>query len=146
MARIGDSARPRGVSVCRVWVVVVLAALVAGMVPTSAQAMSASAYTTNINGHSVFQFGIGGGGLLSALAPTSVESGTRPLGVAISPDAKSVYVADGGSEMVSQYDVGPGGLVSPKSPASLSGPRREGRHERPEASIQTLASAGLGRD
>jgi DNA-binding beta-propeller fold protein YncE len=79
--------------------------------------MSASAYTTNINGHIVFQFGIGAGGLLSALA--AVESGARPLGVAISPDAKSVYVANGGSEMVSQYDVGPRGVLSHKAPATV---------------------------
>jgi DNA-binding beta-propeller fold protein YncE len=97
----------------------VLAALVAGIVPTSAQAMYASAYTTNIHGHNVFQFGIGAGGLLSALAPATVESGTRPLGVAISPDATSVYVADGGSEMISQYDVGPGGVLTPKTPATV---------------------------
>ena len=119
MARIGDAARLRGVSGCRVWVVAVLAAPLVGLVPASARAMSASAYTTNVNGHSVFQFGIGAGGLLSALAPTTVESGTRPLGVAISPDAKSVYVADGGSETVSQYEVGPGGVLSPRAPATV---------------------------
>ena len=57
-----------------------LAGLLAGFAPPSAQAMSASAYVTDINGHAVFQFGLGPGGLLSALAPATVEAGTRRSG------------------------------------------------------------------
>jgi DNA-binding beta-propeller fold protein YncE len=49
-----------------------------------------------------------------------VSAGKAPLGIAVSPDGRSVYVADGGSNAVSQYDVGPGGALSPKSPATVS--------------------------
>ena len=38
----------------------------------------------------------------------------------MSPDGRSVYVANGGSDTVSQYDVGPGGVLSPKSPATVA--------------------------
>jgi DNA-binding beta-propeller fold protein YncE len=83
--------------------------------------MSAAAYVTDLNGSQVFQFGLGAGGLLSALSPASLETGKSPIGVAVSPDGKSVYVADfyifGG---VSQYDVGAGGLLSQKTPKTVA--------------------------
>ncbi len=103
----------------RVWGIGALAGLLAGFVPASAQAMTTSAYVTNLNGHNVFQFGLGPGGLLSALVPATVEAGTRPLGVAVSPDGRSVYVANAGGESVSQYDAGAGGLLSAKTPATV---------------------------
>ncbi len=96
-----------------------LAALTAGLAPASGQAMSAGAYVTDVNAHAVFQLGIGTGGLLTALAPATVEAGEAPVGVAVTPDGKSVYVADfdGG---VSQYDVGAGGLLTAKTPATVT--------------------------
>jgi DNA-binding beta-propeller fold protein YncE len=119
VARIAGAGTWRGVLACRVWGVAVLAGLLAGFAPASAQAASASAYVTDVNGHTVFQFGLGPGGLLSALAPATVEAGTSPIGVAISPDGKSGYVADFGGG-VSQYDVGAGGLLAAKTPPSVT--------------------------
>lgn len=43
------------------------------------------------------------GGLLSGLAPVSVEAGTHPYAVAVSPDGRDAYVANYGSESVSQF-------------------------------------------
>jgi DNA-binding beta-propeller fold protein YncE len=83
--------------------------------------MPTGAYATNTNGQNLFQFGIGSDGLLSALSPASLQTGKSPVGVAVSPDGRSVYVADfylyGG---VSQFDVGAGGLLSPKTPVTVA--------------------------
>jgi len=69
------------------------------------------------DGDSVSQYNIGATGKLSPKSPPTVAAGDSPLGLAVSPDGKSVYVADEASNGVSQYDVGPGGKLSPKSPA-----------------------------
>jgi DNA-binding beta-propeller fold protein YncE len=61
------------------------------------------------------------GGALSPLAPATVPAGAAPLGIAASPDGKSVYVANGLDNTVSQYDVGAGGLT-PKTPATVAAP------------------------
>jgi DNA-binding beta-propeller fold protein YncE len=94
---------------------VALLCLSGALLARSAWGKAVNAYVTDHNGAVVFQFGLDPGGLLSPLTPASLESGKTPDGVAISPDGKSVYVADfyvyGG---VSQYDVGAGGLLSQK--------------------------------
>jgi 6-phosphogluconolactonase len=83
-------------------------------------------YVTNPFGE-VFQFGVEFGGTLSPLATPTVAAGAHPAGVAVSADAQSVYVADGGpggraASVVLQYDVGVvgDGLLSPKSTASVA--------------------------
>lgn len=108
----------RRVPTCRVRGVGMLVGLVAVFAPASSQAMSSGVYVTDINGSSVFQLGLGAGGLLTALTPATVKSEAAPVGIAVSPDGKSVYVAafDGG---VSQYDVGAGGLLTAKTPAGV---------------------------
>ena len=50
-------------------------------------------------------------------------AGAGPTGIAVSPDAKSVYVANIDSDNVSQYDVGSGGALTPKSPAAVAAAR-----------------------
>ena len=61
------------------------------------------------------------GGPLSALTPASVTAGGGSVGVAVSPDGKSVYVANSGFEdTVSQYDVGADGTLTPKTPAAVA--------------------------
>ena len=98
-----------------------LVGLLAGLFACSAWGKAVDAYVTDDNDAVVFQFGLDAGGLLSPLLPASLESGKTPLGIAISPDGKSVYVADsyiyGG---VSQYDVGAGGLLSQKAPKTVA--------------------------
>ena len=37
----------------------------------------------------------------------------------MSPDGRSVYVANGFSDNISQYDVGAGGALAPKSTATV---------------------------
>lgn len=68
----------------------------------------------------VLQYDVGAGGLLSPKTPASVAAGTSPGGLAISPDGRSVYVANQLS--ISQYDVGAGGALSPKTPPSINVP------------------------
>jgi DNA-binding beta-propeller fold protein YncE len=63
------------------------------------------------------QYDVGPGGALSPKSPAFVEDG-EGLGVAVSPDSQSVYVANNG-DSVSQFDVGPGGALSPKSPPTV---------------------------
>ena len=48
-----------------------------------------------------------------------MAAGDVPVGVAVSPDGQSVYVANGGDN-VSQYDVGAGGALAAKSPATVA--------------------------
>ena len=53
--------------------------------------------------------------------PATVPSGTRAVGVALSPDGKSAYVTNSGADTVSQYDVNPlTGALSPKPVAPVA--------------------------
>jgi DNA-binding beta-propeller fold protein YncE len=75
----------------------------------------------------VSQYDVGPGGALSPKSPATVPAGERPIGVAVSPDGRSVYVTNGESDTLSQYSVGPGGGLSPKSPATVpTGPNPAG--------------------
>ena len=49
----------------------------------------------------------------------AVNSGPGPLGVAITPDGKSVYVTNEFANAVRQFSVGTGGALSVKSPATV---------------------------
>ena len=74
---------------------------------------------------SVSQYDVGAGGALSPKTPATVATGDlNPVGVAVSPDGRSVYVANFGDltviGSVSQYDVGAGGALSPKRPARVA--------------------------
>ena len=70
-------------------------------------------YVADFYRNAVLQFNVGPGGKLSLKSPARVAAGTRPLGVAVSPNGGSVYVTNTGSDNVSQYRVGPGGKPSP---------------------------------
>jgi DNA-binding beta-propeller fold protein YncE len=84
-------------------------------------------YVTNLFGHNVSQFAAGSGGLLAPLIPPTVPTGQYPLGVTVSPDGRSVYVADSndsfpGPATISQYDLGANGTLTPKArPTVLAG-------------------------
>jgi len=93
------------------------------------------AYVTNFLDNSVSQYDIGAGGLLAPVSPATVAAGGGPRGVAVSPDGRSVYVANR-SGGVSQFDVGAGGALSPKSPATVaSGVDPEGIAVSPAAQV-----------
>jgi DNA-binding beta-propeller fold protein YncE len=97
----------------------VLALIVAGALAAAGAPAQAApfAYVTNLGSDNVSQFEVGSGGLLAPLVPPTVAAGDRPTGIAISPDAKSVYATAFG-DGVSEYDVGAGGGLSPKNPPS----------------------------
>ena len=88
-----------------------------------------SAYVTNLNsgfGTNISQYDIDpASGALSPKSPAMVDAGVGPSAIAVTPEGKSVYVANFNSDNVSQYSVGPGGALSPKNPAAaaaVSGP------------------------
>ena len=77
---------------------------------------------------SVSQYTVASDGTLSPKSPPAVASGSGPLqgatGVAVSPDSRSVYVADdaglvGVSGVISQYTAGADGTLSAKSPPTV---------------------------
>jgi DNA-binding beta-propeller fold protein YncE len=83
-------------------------------------------YVTNFLADTVSQYDVGPGGELTPKSPAAVAAGVSisPLGLAVSPNGKSVYVAGGGSDEtpgeVSQFDVGVDGTLTPKSPPTVA--------------------------
>jgi YVTN family beta-propeller protein len=97
-----------------------LVALAVLLVPAGARA-AGTVYAGEQNLNLVAQYAIGAGGLLSPLTPASVAAGREPLGVAVTPDGRSVYVTNVNDSTVSQYDVDPvSGALSPKTPATVA--------------------------
>ena len=91
--------------------------LLASVAPAQA---APSVYVTNGDHVSVSQYGIGAGGLLAPLVPPTASAQDFPLGVAVSPNGKSVYVANEGRyDSVSQFNVAAGGQLLHKSPATV---------------------------
>jgi 6-phosphogluconolactonase len=82
-----------------------------------------SAYVVNggfvRGGGSIAQYSVGADGALSPKTPAGFQAGSVPVGVAVSPDGRSVYVADRLNNDVLQYSVGADGALSPLSPAAV---------------------------
>ena len=98
----------------------------ASLLQMTAGAASAApfVYVTNQFSHNVSRYAAGSGGLLAPLIPPTVPTGQYPIGVTVSPDGRSVYVADSnngfpGPASVSQYDLGANGTLTPKSPPTV---------------------------
>jgi DNA-binding beta-propeller fold protein YncE len=94
-------------------------AIALGPLEAAAPAQAAPfVYVTNSasSSNNVSQYTVGPGGLLAPLSPPTVAAGAFPVGVAVSPGAESVYVANELGNDISQYDIGSGGTLSPKSP------------------------------
>ena len=88
---------------------------------------SASVYVTNGFDDNISQYDVGGGGVLTPKTPATEPTGAFPVGVVVSPDGTSVYVANGGGDdNISQYDVGVGDASSRRSSRPRS-PRAAGR-------------------
>ena len=115
-----------------------------GLALTTGLASASSLYVTNLNDGSVSQYAVGSDGTLSPLSPAVVPAGPgHSVGIAISPDGKSVYVANIGGT-ISQYDVGPGGVLTPKSPASVpAGPGANGIAISPDGTSLYVADFGI---
>jgi len=63
-------------------------------------------------------------GALKPLVPATVPTGPFPYGIAIDPQADSVYVADVNASEVSQYTINPTtGQLTPKTPATIAAGR-----------------------
>jgi DNA-binding beta-propeller fold protein YncE len=72
----------------------------------------------------IFQYGISPDGSLSPLSPAAVETGvgTRPDGIAISPDGRHLYAADNSvSGAVLQFDINTNGTLTAKSSVAAGG-------------------------
>jgi DNA-binding beta-propeller fold protein YncE len=91
-----------------------------------------SVYVTNYNDAVVSQYSVGADGALMPKSPATVPTaacpgillGCGPVGVAVSPDSRSVYVTNdpplfGESGVISQYTAGADGTLSPKSPPTV---------------------------
>jgi DNA-binding beta-propeller fold protein YncE len=97
------------------------------ILPGSAWA-SGTVYVTNFGSNlvpsTVSQYETGADGQLSPLTPATVGAGFNPIGLAVSPDGKSVYVANSQASPqvgISQYDVDPSsGALTPKTPATVA--------------------------
>src|SRR6185295_5194599 len=79
-----------------VWLALVTGVALLGV--TAPAQGSSFVYVTNLGfgfGSSISQYSAGSGGLLSPLSPPTVGTGRAPGGVAVSPDARSVYVVNG---------------------------------------------------
>ena len=101
----------------------------AGDIPTEVVVSpgGGSVYVTNAGtpagGGSVSQYDVSADGELSLKRPPSVQAGSNPASIGISPDGASVYVADRGSVNVPgavyQFNVGSDGILTAKDPASV---------------------------
>jgi DNA-binding beta-propeller fold protein YncE len=89
--------------------------------------------TSSVSGENlVLQYSVGADGTLSPKSPPAVPTGedplAEPIGVAVSPDGQSVYVANAEAlfvldGFVSQYSVGPDGALHAKSPPTVPAAR-----------------------
>ena len=89
--------------------------------------------TTTVTGLStVAQYTAGADGALSPKSPASLPVGgdpfAEPIGVAVSPDGRSVYVADAAGDVtrpgrILQFTAALDGALSPKSPATVAAGR-----------------------
>jgi DNA-binding beta-propeller fold protein YncE len=72
-----------------------------------------------------------------------VGAGKAPTGIAVSPDAKSVYVTDRGVNQISQYSVAPNGSLHPMMPARVAtGARPQGIAISPDGKSVYVADSG----
>jgi len=84
-------------------------------------------YVANLGSNDVTAFSIGATGLLTLLPPSGGHAnpistrGTIPRGIAISPNASFLYVANSGSNDVTVFQVGTNGLLT-LVPATASNP------------------------
>jgi DNA-binding beta-propeller fold protein YncE len=76
-----------------------------------------SLYVANQTSGTVSQFDIAADGTLSAKTPSSVGTGSSPLGIAVSPDGRHVYVVNQGDRTVGVYSADAAGALTLASTA-----------------------------
>jgi 6-phosphogluconolactonase (cycloisomerase 2 family) len=84
-----------------------------------ATALAADLYVAN-SGGTVSQFSVAADGALTPLSPATLATGAGSSGIALSPDRRSVYVANLTAGTVSQFSVSADGTLTPKTPASVA--------------------------
>jgi DNA-binding beta-propeller fold protein YncE len=96
--------------------------VVAGTQPRSIVAAAGRVYVANSGSSTISQYAADGAGALSPLAP-AVDAPHSPFGLALSPDASSLYVAGFTDAVVGQYDVaGDGTLAAKATPSAPANP------------------------
>jgi 6-phosphogluconolactonase len=102
---------------------------------------SQSVYVADFRGF-VSQFDAAPDGTLSPKTPPSVDDPGMPVSLVVSPDGRSLYVANQGG--VSQYDIAKDGTVSPKTPSSVAAEGAFGVAVSPDGySAYAAGSAGV---
>ncbi|TMK72409.1 MAG: lactonase family protein [Actinobacteria bacterium] len=91
-------------------------------------------------GNQIDQYDVAADGTLTPKSPAAVDTGDFPRGLALTPDGRSLYVADFGSDEVSQYSVGSDGTLSLKSPPTV--PAGQERPAYPPRSISARREVG----
>jgi 6-phosphogluconolactonase (cycloisomerase 2 family) len=81
-------------------------------------------FSTGADSGSVSQFGISGGGSLTALTPASVPAGQNPYTLAVDPSHSYLYVVNyaaplGTSGSISQYRIAANGTLTPMNPPTV---------------------------
>jgi DNA-binding beta-propeller fold protein YncE len=85
-----------------------------GSQPRGIVAAAGRVYVSNLSSNTVTQYAADGAGALSDLAP-AVAAPRNPIGLALAPDGKSLYVAGFGDATVGQYDVATDGTLAVKA-------------------------------
>jgi DNA-binding beta-propeller fold protein YncE len=90
----------------------------AGTQPRNIVAATGRVYVANSGSSTISQYAADGAGALSPLAP-AVDAPQSPFGLALSPDASSLYVAGFTDAVVGQYDVAGDGTLAAKATPSV---------------------------
>jgi DNA-binding beta-propeller fold protein YncE len=98
-----------------------------GPFPIAVSPNGKSVYVANQNANgadAISEYSVGADGELTPKATPTVAAGSGPYyAIAVSPDGKSVYVANfntNGAGGISEYDVGAGGELSPKATPTVA--------------------------
>jgi len=86
--------------------------VLAGALLFAAPASASQVYVTGSTGNAISPFSIGsGGGLTPISCGPSCNSGSQPIGVAISPNGQYLYAANHGANRVAPYTINTGGSL-----------------------------------
>lgn len=69
-------------------------------------------YAVNRSANTISQFTVGGTGLLTAMTPTTIATGSSPTAVAVSRDGKFVFALNSADNTITGYTVGDTGLLT----------------------------------
>ena len=105
-------------------------------------------YLTTFSGHDLEAFDVGPAGALTqkdAAHGGQVTTGTKPVGIAVSPDDKNAYVANynnNGAGSVSIYDIASDGSIKAHTPDQVAGKGSYGVAVSPDGKSVYIANSG----